>query len=292
MVVFILQFLGYLKPWQPSFLVVVFFVFFAVAYIRGNRLKADGFWRQLSFWLGLSLAYIVLYTRFDYYAQYMFFMHRIQHLALHHLGPFFICLAAPWSTILRGITPKNSPKFTIFIHNKIFHWLYVFFQNPIIAVSLFVGLIALWLDPEIHFYAMLNEHLYQLMNWSMFIDGLLFWWLILDPMSKSQGARVGFGGRILMLIAIVPPQIFIGAHITFAKDIIYDIYSVCGRAWPMAPMDDQMIGGIITWIPATMMSVVAMIVVLHHLLHDDSENKNNNKKLDNLTHEPLLAINR
>ncbi|HAB04112.1 MAG TPA: cytochrome c oxidase assembly protein, partial [Alcanivorax sp.] len=39
--------------------------------------------------------YAVIHTQFDYYARYMFFMHRIQHLVLHHLGAFLIALANP-----------------------------------------------------------------------------------------------------------------------------------------------------------------------------------------------------
>ncbi len=257
----------WLTPWQPSLLVIILFAALAISYFRGSRIKSDGFWRQLSFWAGLLLSYIVLHTRFDYYAQYMFFIHRLQHLVLHHIGPFLICLAAPWRNIMRGLGKPLSARLQLLLHHKILRWLTGFFQQPVIAVLLFIGLIIFWLNPEIHFYAMLNASLYQLMNWSMFIDGLLFWWLILNPANKTDGARVSYGGRIFMLIAIVPPQILIGAYITFSKSIIYDIYSVCGRAWPMAPMTDQTIGGIITWIPASMMSVLSTILVLYYLFH-------------------------
>ena len=259
------HFLELLRPWQFSLPVIVVFGFLGITYYRGSRIKSDGFWHQTSFWAGLLLTYIVLHTKFDYYSQYMFFMHRIQHLVLHHFGPFFICLAAPWPAIMRGLGEKQSARLRLFLHQKFLNPVYAFFQHPVIAVILFAGLIAFWLNPEIHFYAMLNASLYQLMNWSMFIDGLIFWWLILNPADKAGGARIGYGGRIIMLVAISPPQILIGAYITFSKSIIYDIYSVCGRAWPMAPMTDQTLGGLITWIPANMMSVLALIIVLRFL---------------------------
>jgi len=264
------SYLEMLVPWQFSPLLVLIFAGLAIAYFRGSRIQSDGFWHQFSFWLGLILCYIVLHTKFDYYAQYMFFMHRLQHLVLHHLGPFFICLAAPWGCLMRGLGTKQSARINTLLHFKGLRWFYLFFQNPVIAMLLFVGLIAFWLNPEIHFYAMLNESLYQIMNWSMLIDGLLFWWLILNPMSKADGARVRYGGRILMLIVIVPLQTLIGAYITFSKSIVYDIYSVCGRAWPMNPMTDQIYGGLITWIPAAMMSVPALLIVIYYILHDNT----------------------
>ena len=57
--------------------------------------RAPSVWRTLSFFTGLLLCYAVIHTQFDYYARYMFFMHRIQHLVLHHLGAFLIALANP-----------------------------------------------------------------------------------------------------------------------------------------------------------------------------------------------------
>jgi putative membrane protein len=90
----------------------------------------------------------------------------------------------------------------------------------------------------------------------------LFWWLILDPRPEHAVGRLGYGGRIVILSLIVPPQIIIGAHIALARESLYPVYSVCGRAWPLSPLVDQQIAGLVTWIPASMMSVVAVLIVL------------------------------
>ena len=58
----------------------------------------------------------------------------------------------------------------------------------------------------------------------------------------------------------------LGAYLTFSNDIVFDVYAVCGRAWPLAPLTDQRLGGLITWIPATMMSVLAVLIILGRLL--------------------------
>jgi len=260
-----------LAPWQPSLVVVLVFGGFAWSYYRGNRIQGEGFWRQLSFWLGLGLSYIVVHTQFDYYAQYMFFMHRFQHLVLHHLGPFFICLAAPWGAIRRGLGHRAGAWLARLEQFFLVRGFFAVVQNPVVAPLLFVGLIVFWLDPKIHFYAMLNVPLYHLMNASMFVDGLLFWWLILDPASKAEGARVSYGQRILMLVMIVLPQILIGARIALAKSVVYDVYSVCGRAWPIDPIVDQIYSGLITWTPAAMMSVLSTLIILHDMLYSESD---------------------
>lgn len=45
------------------------------------------------------------------------------------------------------------------------------------------------------------------------------------------------------------------------------MYAICGRAWALSPLVDQEFGGLLTWIPAAMMSGFGVLVVLHHILH-------------------------
>ena len=46
--------------------------------------------RPAPFYAGLALIYAALQTHWDYYAGHMFFVHRLQHLALHDIGPFLL----------------------------------------------------------------------------------------------------------------------------------------------------------------------------------------------------------
>ncbi|GGX56882.1 cytochrome c oxidase assembly protein [Saccharospirillum salsuginis] len=262
-----------LLPYRFSWLAVLFFGLAALAYGRGIRVLSEqgepvSRWRQLAFWVGLALAYGVMHTRFDYYAQFMFFIHRGQHLVLHHLAPLLIALANPWRALAAGV-PES--RFKAFLGSVLgsapVRWGYRVLQFPPVAAFLFVGLIFFWLQPEVHFYAMLSEPRYLLMNWSMWLDGLLFWWLILDPRSPLKAGTLGFGKRILLIWAVTVPQLALGARIAVSKTPLFDVYEVCGRAWPIDPMNDQLLGGILTWIPPGMMAVIAMLIVLRRLLH-------------------------
>ena len=117
---------------------------------------------------------------------------------------------------------------------------------------------------------MLSSTLYWVMNWTMALDGLLFWWLIFERGKSGITPRLGYGTRVLLLAAVMVPQIIIGASITFADGVWFDVYAVCGRAWPIDPMTDQLLGGLITWIPAAMMSVVGALVVLRFWMYSDA----------------------
>jgi putative membrane protein len=273
----------YLLPWQFSPTVFLVCLAAGVAYTRGLRsMKArgepQGFWQPLAFFLGLALDYGVLQTYYDYLAQHMFWLHRLQHLVLHHVAPVLLVLSAPGPVMAAGVPAAWRERAGELLRRQPFAWfvraahlLFRAVQNPVVAPLLFVGIIFFWLTPSVHFGAMLDIHRYLTMNWGMGIDGLLFWWLMLAPRRAQGDAAVGYPTRILIVCLIALPQILLGAYIALHSTVLFDVYGVCGRAWSISPLTDQELGGLLTWIPAAMMSGVAMLVILRRLLVEEGE---------------------
>lgn len=252
-------------PWDFSFSWFYATAFSALWYCRGLRLQPaeelPAPWRRGVFFLGVAIIYAVLQTRLEYLAQHMFFLNRLQHVVMHHFGPLLIALAWPWATILAGAPEIARRLVRTTAIQRLFH----IARQPVIAAFLFVGLIALWLIPSVHFRAMIDPDLYLVMNWTMVGDGVLFWALVLDPRDKAD-AGISFGVRAVLAIAVMFPQILIGAIIAFARHDLYSFYAWCGRIYPsIGPLDDQNYGGLIVWIPPAMMSVVALLLVLNGL---------------------------
>jgi putative membrane protein len=260
--------LTYLRPWEFSPIVLISCLGAGLLFWLGLRQRRSeglrtGFWRTLSFFVGLLMIYAVMQTYVDYLSQHMFWVHRVQHLVLHHLAPFLIALAYPHEILGSALPLRWRKQVLLPLWNSSpVRTTYRFVQNPFIAPLLFVGLIYFWLMPSVHFDAMLNVTLYKVMNWSMLLDGLLFWWLILDNRMPHEHRTLRYPIRILILFIVMIVQIIIGAHIALSDKVLYDVYSVCGRAWPISPITDQAIGGLTTWIPAAMMSVIGILIVI------------------------------
>lgn len=256
----------FITPWEPAPLVQLAIWGALALYIAGCwRGARPGIWRSLAFATGLAAFYAVTQTGLDYYAQYLFYAHRGQHLVLHHLAPFLVALAAPAPVLAAGLPHGLRGRWRGWREHPSARWLalpYRCLQQPVVAGVLFVGLIYLWLIPSVHFDAMLSADLYWLMNASMAVDGLLFWWLIFARGDGRLTPNLSFGKRVALLVAIVPPQILAGAVMVFSERNLFDVYSVCGRAFPISPMTDQQLGGLLTWIPPSMMSVIAVLVLL------------------------------
>lgn len=257
--------LPFVAPWEFSFVEFLSAWLLAFWYLRGLTLtpapERPSIARRIAFFAGLAAVYVVLETRFEYLAEHQFFFNRIQHVTMHHLGPFLIALAWPADTLARGV-PCWVGRVA---RHPILRAMLDLLQQPIVAGLLFVGLIFFWLIPPIHFRAMIDPRLFTLMNWSMLIDGVLFWFLVLDP-RPSPPARISFGVRAALAGLVMFPQIAGGAVIALARTDIYPYYDLCGRIFPdLGPLYDQTVGGIIIWIPPSMMSVVAVVLVLNLL---------------------------
>ncbi|MFC0398614.1 cytochrome c oxidase assembly protein [Paraburkholderia rhizosphaerae] len=271
--------LYWLEPWEPSPTVVIVMIVTAVLFVRGVRKAKLSFARQVSFWFGLVALYVVLHTRLDYFFEHEFFMHRAQHLVLHHLGPFFIALSYPGAALRAGIPFTWRQRFVQpVLQTRAVRMTLDVLLHPVVAVVLFVGLIYFWLLSPIHFIAMIDWRVYRVMNWSMAIDGLMFWWLVLNP-RPAPPARLAPGRRILIVIAAIPPQILLGAFIFFSTHELYPVYSICGRAFTwLSPMRDQQIGGLLLWIPGSMMSVLGALIALRHWIRLSARGRLRNER--------------
>lgn len=284
--------LRYLLPWEFSPTVLLSGVLSVACYLRGmarlrQRGEPVGFWAALSFLLGVALMYGVLQTYYDYLSQHMFFVHRLQHLVLHHLGPLLIVVALPGPVLRAGLPARWRRGAAWLTRGVAWQWGLRLLQQPIVAGTLFVGLVYFWLIPSIHFTAMLDADRYRLMNWGMAVDGLLFWWLMLTPRRAQGRIAVGYGQRIAILVVTGFLQLFLGAHIVMSKTVLFDVYGICGRAWAVSPLTDQQLGGLFTWIPPAMMSLIGVLIVIHHLLHDAEQDATDRLARDRLARSAL-----
>ena len=248
-------------PWEFSWPVFLATALTFAWYERGWRVLAPSvrpaLWRTISFVAGVLLFYVVLQTHIDYLAQHMFFVHRWAHFVLHHAGAFLIALGAGGPVLRAGMPP-----FLLAVTDaKPLRRTVDVLQHPAVAPLLFVGLLYFWLIPAIHTRVMLDTNLYDLMNWTMAINGVMFWSLVLDSRPKPP-ARYSHLMRAAMILIIELPQMVLGAILSLSMTDFYPVYEICGRILPMTALSDMHYGGLIIWLPGTLISFAAMIVVL------------------------------
>jgi putative membrane protein len=251
--------LPFWMPWEFSWVEFLATALTLAWFFRGLARVEEkpALWRQICFVAGVLSIYIVLQTHIDYYAQHMFFVHRWAHFVLHHAGAFLIALGASGSVVWAGMPDFLKPV----IGARPVRAVTNIVQHPAVAPVLFVGLLYFWLIPVIHTRVMLDRGLYDVMNWTMAVNGIMFWSLVLDPRPKPP-ARLSPLMRGLMILLIELPQMALGSVLSLSMTDYYPVYAICGRALEMPGISDQHYGGLIIWLPGTITSFAAMIVVL------------------------------
>ena len=253
--------LPFWMPWEFSWPEYLATALTFAWFVRGLNIlpKAQHppLWRLICFAAGVASFWIVLETRIDYYAQHMFFVHRWAHFVLHHAGAFFIAMGMSGGVLFAGMPDFLKP----LVRSRPVQAIMDFLQHPAVAPFLFVGLLYFWLIPEIHTRVMLDRNLYELMNWTMALNGVMFWSLILDGRAKPP-ARLSHLMRAMLILVIELPQMVLGAILSLSTHDFYPVYTICGRVLDMTALNDQHYGGLIIWLPGTLTSFTAMIVVL------------------------------
>ena len=61
--------------------------------------------------------------------------------------------------------------------------------------------------------------------------------------------RLSYPGQMLYLFLLSIPMAIVSVYISYADTILYPMYASAPRIWGISPMNDQMIGGLIMWIP-------------------------------------------
>ena len=256
--------LEWLVPWEFSPTLVASFIVAIVLFVRGQRVHHVTLARQVYFWSGMVLLYLSMHTRLDYYAERMFFIHRAQHLVLHHLGPLLVMAAFPGQVMRAGLPMAWRLRLRDFLRTGTGRATVAVLTNKIFVPALFVFLVLVWLLPSVQFYSMLDWRLYRLMNWSVVISGFMYWNLILDrrpspPAAMSPGGRdfahhhhgaADGGGR---------------RHRLLRKRPLSLVRAVRPRV-AMSAQTDQTIGGLTMWIPAALVEVVGLMMALGTLM--------------------------
>ncbi len=88
---------------------------------------------------------------------------------------------------------------------------------------------------------------------------LLAWWPVVSPSRRLPALH--YAGRILYLFVFGMPMTVVAAMITAADHVLYPFYADAPRAFGLSPLEDQRIGGVLMWVPAGLVPLVAFTVV-------------------------------
>lgn len=198
----------------------------------------------------------------DAIAERLFSVHQVQHLLLRMVGPMLIALSWPSGVLIAGTpAPLRERLLAPIVANGALRKAFNAIAHPVSATALFIGALYFWEIPRYHDLALLNAPIHYLMHASMLIAGLVFWWRVFERRPAPQGLRYGI--RLMMLWLVILSNIVLGAYTTLKSAVLYEAYDVAGRLFDYPPLTDEQVGGIVIWIPSSMMGLIAILIVIH-----------------------------
>ena len=152
----------------------------AVLYALGRRGKLR-LWREVSFYSGVALTFVVLESPFDDWADSWLSIHMAQHIVLMTVIPPLVVLGRPWPRMWLpfplsarravGGTLSRSPAFRRSAG---------FLKRPAVALAVMSAMVALWHVPQLYDAAVSNEWIHVLEHVCFFVPALVFWGSLLD----------------------------------------------------------------------------------------------------------------
>jgi putative membrane protein len=246
--------------------------------------RVIGRWQVGAFGLGLAVLFIALISPLNSLSTTLFSAHMLQHLLLILIAAPLLVLGAPLIPLLWAL-PKSVRraagrwwKSTRFIQTG-WHILTI----PWLVWLLHTITLWFWHLPRLYQAALEQVFLHELEHLSFFGTALLFWWILIQ---SGGSRRLEYGSSILFVFATALQSGALGALLTFAQTPLYPIYTSSVTAWGLTLLEDQQLAGLIMWIPASVVYLLAALLLFMHWLQA-GEQKIQHREERVLTHPSI-----
>jgi putative membrane protein len=193
--------------------------------------------------------------------RYLFSAHMVQHLLLTlALPPLALAGMPPWmldaliAPLLR-VSPVRGLLWKL--------------TRPIGALGAYAVVLVFWHLPGPYGLA-LTAHRWHIVEHLMLIGGaVLAWWPVLS--TSRLLPPISYGAQVLYLFVFGMPMTVVAAMVTAADEPLYPFYAAAPRITALGVLDDQRLGGLIMWVPAGIVPLIAFSVVFFRWVAAESE---------------------
>jgi putative membrane protein len=257
--------------WSPPWWRIAMLLIVAAIYGRGfaplHRQMPDRFpMRRLAFFLGgMAALFVAIASPLEELDDVLLQVHMIQHLLLMIVAPALLLLGAPLIPLVRGL-PVGIAKSIIGpisrsqLLRRTFHWL----TEPLVCWIAFALATWGWHIPAAFQLALRSPFAHAIEHGCFFGTALMFWWSVVQPWPGL--ARWPRWTMVPYLLLADIQNTALAAILTFAGRLLYPMYAAAPRVAGISPLDDQIVAGVIMWVPASLFYLVPGAVILMHYL--------------------------
>jgi putative membrane protein len=210
-------------------------------------------WRLVAFGLGIAVVTAALLPPIETLAHELFAVHMLQHIMLFLIGAPLLAAGAPTLVV-----PKAFPGFARRINRRVRRRLPrpdVPATVPLLVITgaaLHVVALWAWHTPVLYDAALANGWLHALEHLSFVVPAMIFWTGLLHPARKR---RLSSGMGVLAIWLLLAQGGIVSALLVFSDQPLY-VYT---GAHGLTAMEDQQLGGVLMWMPGSIVYGIAGI---------------------------------
>ena len=223
-------------------------------------------WQALSFALGLTTILVALTSPLDALSDTLFSAHMVQHLLLIMVVPPLLLWGNPVVALLWALPRERRAALLAWWRRSPLRFEWDAISHPAAAWTLHAATFVAWHIPPLFDLALRYDAVHALEHFTFLATALLFWWPVLHPAGRR---RLGYGGALLYVFAMFLLSGSLGALLTFTTTLLY-AYGPGIRAWGLSPVQDQQLAGLIMWIPAGSLYILAAAGVVLQWFNADA----------------------
>jgi putative membrane protein len=252
--------------WRPEVILILglnslFFVSGWLRLRRRGRARLASGWRLTSYLAGMIVLGLSLMSAVDVFGQWLFFMHMIQHALMLMIAPPLLLLANPFPFMVWGLPGARRISAWLLGGEAPFRNGLRWLTRPPIVWLAFVTVLWGWHDPNAYNAALRSRWVHDLEHITFFGTALLLWWHAIGAGPRLH-ARLPTILRIVGLLATASANMIPGVVIALVPTPLYTYYVEVPRTWGLTVMQDQVLSGLIMWIPGTMMYLSAAVILI------------------------------
>ena len=214
----------------------------------GRRLQGDLSGRRLFFYAGLLVIFFSLNGWVhDLSDWYLISAHMVQHLLLTLLLPPLLIVGVPGWMLrpLLAVRPVGA--------------IARFLTSPKVCFAAFNLALIVWHLPPFYNAAVADHRIHIVQHLSFMITAVMLWWPILSQLPELP--RLSYPMQMLYLFLTTLPMSVVAVYITYSRNLLYPGYAASPRILGITPMEDQLIAGLIMWIPGGLLFFGAITVI-------------------------------
>ena len=210
-------------------------------------------WEAACYWGGWFALFVALVSPLHPMGSVLFSAHMTQHEVLMLIAAPLLVLGRPLIAFIWALPIEWRRKVGRAVKVSWAEKSWRAITNPFAAWAIHAVVLWVWHAPALFQATLESETVHTIQHMSFLFSALLFWWALIH----GRHGLMGYGAAVLYMFTTSVHSGVLGAMLTFASSLWYPAYSDTTGSWGLTPLEDQQLGGLIMWVPAGLVYLLA-----------------------------------